>query len=286
MGIGRAVIATTHVDKHGEQLALSALESMVEQSRANIIPVFLEHDPRNAPIGRTLDAEVRKRSDGEYELVTTFEYFDKRMNLGHDGSPVDKHDHREIKFRNYPATGIQLVWDHSYSDPIDQRLLRDLADSGSPRMMLVEAHKKALDPISILILGGVYVFGKIAEGMFSKIGSDTWEGFKNNLGRIINKKRVDTGEAVLQLDFDLSTETDTYNVSVFATNPKESDIDALFDRHIRQLDSLVAKTLETNREIRVIVFEYRDTRLLTKYVIRRNGVPMMPQTGNSDEPTP
>lgn len=153
-------------------------------------------------------------------------------------------------------------------------------------MTLSGAHKKALDPISILILGGVYVLGKIAEGIFSKIGSDTWEGFKNTLSRIIKKKRVDTGEAVLQLDFNLSVGTNTYNVSVFATNPEESDIDSLLDRHILQLDSLVARTLAANRDIRVIVFEYRDTRLRTKYVIRKDGISMMPPTDVSCNPTP
>ena len=56
---------------------------MAEQSRAAIIPVYNEHDPRNPPVGRTLEAEVRKRRDGEYELLSTYELF--AGSIGADG---------------------------------------------------------------------------------------------------------------------------------------------------------------------------------------------------------
>ena len=283
VSIREKVIATTCVDNHGERLTKAALESMVEQSRAAIIPVLSEHDPRNPPIGRTLDALIRKRSDGEYELVVTFEQFDHYASIGNYDSPIDEHDHRDTLVRSYPEDAIQVVWDRSYREPTDQRMLGQLASLGAPRMHLVEAHKKAIEPVSFLILGGAYVLGKIVEGILSKIGSDVWEGFKSTLSKILKRKRIDTGEAVLQLDLTLSAENARYSVSVFATNPKETDIDMLFDRNIHHIDPLVAKILATDVDVRVVVLEQQNERLSIKYVIRQDGIPMIPRTGDSDE---
>ena len=283
MSIEQAVIATTNIDRHGERLALTALESMVEQSRTAIIPVYIEHDPRNPPVGRTIKAEVRKRHDSEYELLSTYELFDNQTNLAQDSPFIDKSDRREIRLRSYPDNGIQIIWDRSFRDPSDQLLLQELVGTGSTRMHLAETYKKAIEPISILIIGaGVYVLGKIADGFLSNIGSDGWKGFKGKLSQIFTKKKGDTGEAVLHLDFHISTEKTNYSVSVLATNPDESDIDALFDLHIHQLDSLVAKILTATPDVRVIVFEYRKGSMSAKYMIRRDGIPMAPQTSGLD----
>ena len=57
-------MATTHVDRHGERLTRSALESLVRQLRANYIPIGFEHDPRFPPLGRMIDATVVELPDG------------------------------------------------------------------------------------------------------------------------------------------------------------------------------------------------------------------------------
>ncbi len=71
-----AILATTHVDRHNEAFAVSALEGMVESLNRSYLPVGVEHDPRVPPIGRVISAEVRKRDDGEFEVAAEIEMFE------------------------------------------------------------------------------------------------------------------------------------------------------------------------------------------------------------------
>ena len=140
-------------------------------------------------------------------------------------------------------------------------------------MLLTNSVKKALDPVSFLIIGGTFVLGSIASSFFGSIGRDGWEVFKKKLGEILAKKRTDTGEVVLQWDILLKKEH--CSVTVLATNPTMSDIDTLFDHHAQQIDSMVKKVLQMSSDIRVIVFEYQQDDLSIKYVIRRDGKPFL-----------
>ena len=64
----QAIMATTHVDRHNERVSLAALESMREQIRNSILPCDVNHDPRFAPFGRVIDAEITHLPDGEHAL--------------------------------------------------------------------------------------------------------------------------------------------------------------------------------------------------------------------------
>ena len=285
MSIRRAVVATTHVDKHGERLTLSALESFAAQVRTSIIPVFFEHDPRQPPVGRTIAAEVRRRSDGEHELVLTFDLFDIDAEGNRSDEPVGIGRDREITIRNYPTDRVQVIWDRSYSSEADQELLRSLAGIGSPPMSLVMENKKAVEPVSILTIGGVFVLGSIATGLLNKIGADALDAFKRRLSQIIGKKKADTGEAVIRLQFAVSKpeETAVYDVSLFATNPDDHDIDALLNRCVRQIDTRVGQISESHPELSVLVLEYREGAIYTKYAMRRDGFPMNIDAENKEE---
>jgi len=67
---------TTHVDRHNERFAMSALEGMVNQANSSYIPMGVEHDPRFPPMGRITHAEISPLPDGEYAVKATFELFD------------------------------------------------------------------------------------------------------------------------------------------------------------------------------------------------------------------
>src|SRR5690348_17432950 len=72
-----ATIANTRLDRQGERLAKESLLLLAESINKHYIPVGIEHDPRQAPIGRVLSAFVRDCEDGEHEVIATFEIFDE-----------------------------------------------------------------------------------------------------------------------------------------------------------------------------------------------------------------
>jgi len=67
MIINIGIASTTHVDRHNERMAKSALEGMAKQIKEKFIPQLIEHDP-NQHIGVVLYGEVFQLQDSEYAL--------------------------------------------------------------------------------------------------------------------------------------------------------------------------------------------------------------------------
>jgi len=61
------IASTTHIDRHNERMAKSALDGMAKQIKERFIPHLIEHDP-NQHIGIILYGEVFQLKDGEYAL--------------------------------------------------------------------------------------------------------------------------------------------------------------------------------------------------------------------------
>src|SRR5256885_2323193 len=82
-----ARIATTHLDKQGEKMALSALESMAAHIAKTYVPMGVEHDPPIPPIGRIVSASVVQLTEEEYAVEGELEIFepDEVVPLGDGG---------------------------------------------------------------------------------------------------------------------------------------------------------------------------------------------------------
>jgi hypothetical protein len=72
----RAVMATTHVDGHNERFSLEALQSMKQHISSAYLPFTFNHDPRCAPMGRVINAEIIALADGEHAIEAEVEVFE------------------------------------------------------------------------------------------------------------------------------------------------------------------------------------------------------------------
>jgi len=140
-GIG----STTHVDRHNERMAKSALEGMAEQIKERYIPTLIEHD-WNRHVGVVLYGEVFQLKDGEYALgIVTglFENEDER-NKFKSGQPNEVwRDYKKyLKIDKLIDLNIEKV-----SDLVSQNSIPvNIAD-------LLETH---LDSTQVLPDGRVY----------------------------------------------------------------------------------------------------------------------------------
>lgn len=75
----KAVIATTHIDRHNCKITKEALEDAVEKIKhGETVPSLgLEHDSMIPPIGKVIDAWIEQLDDGEYRMVAIQETFDR-----------------------------------------------------------------------------------------------------------------------------------------------------------------------------------------------------------------
>lgn len=75
MKIITGIASTTHIDRHNERMAKSALDGMAEQIKKRFIPQLVEHD-QNQHVGVILYGEVFQLKDGEYALGTVSGIFE------------------------------------------------------------------------------------------------------------------------------------------------------------------------------------------------------------------
>ena len=74
----KGIIATTHIDGHGERIGKEALETFVKAINAeeNAIGVSVEHDSLAMPIGKVIKANLVQLTNGEFAVSAVQEIFD------------------------------------------------------------------------------------------------------------------------------------------------------------------------------------------------------------------
>lgn len=263
-------LATTHLDRHGERFALGALETMVEQSNKQVIPLGSEHDPRIPPLGRVIMTELIELEDGEFAVEGVAEIFDEDFNNLTDTG------NREIPVRKYKKGTFKVVSDRNFRDEESKKDIEELK-SILNNAKTEEEIKKSLDPISILTIGGAFILGGIANGFLGEIGADAYRALKEKLKDIYNRPKVEGQEKLFTFDTTITSGDKSVNVEVIISNPTVDDIQKFFDEGIKQLDQVLPHHFEGDNGFKRIVFEYKADNLEVKFAVLKNGVPVRPE---------
>lgn len=275
------IMATSHVDLHGDMIHPDALEDAARQIREQYLPMNIEHDIRRPPIGRIVSAEVIKLQDGEYALQSTAELFEES-----DSLESLTGDGRKIPIRGQDIQTIVVEYDRTFQDKEGQELLRGLSQISGEIEKPREIIKKALEPISTILIGaGVFAVGAIATGFFSKLGADAYEMLKHALIKYFRKKI--SSEQILDFRFSVKQYNRTFEVHVLAVNPSEQKLDELFTSRFNGVDNLLVSLSLSESDVARVVLEYENQRLLIRYAVRSDSVPFMfvraqEKEGNSD----
>lgn len=262
-------LTTTHVDRHGERMALESLETMKEQTNAKIIPMGVEHDPRIAPKGRVLSAELIELEDGEYALDGVAEIFNE------DYSNIEDVGDREIPVREYEDSKFKIIADRNYRSEESRLALNELAQVLQTDDEYEEEIKKSLDPISILTIAAGFALGNIFAGFFKKMGADGYDALKNKLINIFGKDN-EGQERLFTFDSTIVEGDKAVNVEVILSDPSDDDIQNFFDNGIKELDDVLPQHFNSDHGYKRIVFGYKNGELKINFAVLKNGVPVYP----------
>ncbi|HTB31547.1 MAG TPA: hypothetical protein VK808_05950 [Bacteroidia bacterium] len=262
-------ISTTHRDLDNDKFTVGCLEDMAEQINTGILPYTVEHDPRNPPIGRMIEAQVNLLDDGEYGLDGTVELFDG------DFSTLTNTGEREIPIRKYESGILKLVIDRGFKDEKNKRDLEELVQILQD-VNIEEEMKKSVDPIQVLIIGSGFILTSIATGFLGQIGADKYLALKKKLSKIYEETPNVRVEKILIFAATITHENKSINVEVQFTNPTPDDIDKFFDEGIKELDQILPQHFKQDYGFARIVFEYKSGNLKIKFAVLKNGVPLFP----------
>jgi len=267
MAVVKVRLMTTHLDKHGERFTKEALECAKRQIDEAIIPQGIEHDPRIEPIGRILSAEIIQLGDGEFALEATNEIFDNYNNL------ADIND-RELVTHSYPTDSLEIRSDRSYKDKSDIDTLNDISkilNCTTPPQVEI---KKALEPLSVLWIGGAFILGGISAGFLNKMGSDAFDLLKSKLSVLFSKRKPSDPEKLLAFDFSIKGKH--CNVELIITNPTNKELDYIFKEGLQFLDKELPAyfNLHCEKPIKKLVFELDGIKIKFKFGVRKDGIPV------------
>ncbi|HST20475.1 MAG TPA: hypothetical protein VLR90_05130 [Blastocatellia bacterium] len=263
----KAILTTTHVDRHFQKMSLSALESVVDLIGRYHIPFIVEHDPRIPPIGRIAEAHIKQLEDGEYGVEATIEMYE----LGEDIPMID--DSREIPLHDHRADKLEVMYDRNFQTLDDQLLIRDVASlfGTEPK----EEVKKAFDPLTVLTIGGAFLLGGIAKGFLSKLGGDSYDLLKDRLKKLMGRKKPGEKEKLLSFQFIIQYEDYTIETEMILTNPTDDDIERVLANGMQELDRVLPRYCNPASGIKKAVFEYSDGVAKFKYGIRKDAAPLI-----------
>ena len=194
----QAIMATTHVDRHNERVSLAALESMREQICNSFLPCDVNHDPRFAPFGRVIDAEITHLPDGEHALEGEIEIFES-------GPLPPLRTDRSMHFKELPRDSLVLTIDRSFSRPEFQDAVGAIAQElGTP---VQRAAKKALEPIAVLIISASSLaLGSFSKSFFSRLGETAADLVAQKLKEMFSPRQTRDDVPLLRFEFEFEHE--------------------------------------------------------------------------------
>lgn len=264
-----AVLATTCLDSQGERMTRGALDCLAETISRTYLPVGIEHDPRIPPQGRISTGFVRKRPDGEFEVVAVMEIFDD------SDEPPSPEDLREIVLHTIRSDGLTISYDWTHRSKEDQADIAAIADILGTKP--VYEGKKAADPISIISLTGAFLLGGIAAGFLGQIGVDGWNLIKERIRRLFDRKNNNRrGEQLLVFRALLDVNGVQVEIEAVLTSPNQQELDTFLASGLEILDRVVPIYLRNSPDVRRLVFEANGSNLKLEFAIRKDCRPLVP----------
>lgn len=264
----RQIITSTQLDRQNERVTKGALEGMVEHMRGRVIPINVEHDPRDPPIGIMHDATLIELQDGEFAVEAesyiweSAQDFQEVLALGAKYEPPVPSGDRAL-----------LSLDYSYyREPEAQKSAKEFSEKYG--ISLGHYAKKAVDPISQLTIAvGLFVAGSVAAGFFGKMGSDAYDALKGFLADLVGKNKS-SGDKLLVFQFGMHQDGYQYLVEVALENATREDVQWFLDNGIAQVDQWLLRTSPADDRARRIFMVVEGRKLRVRYGINESGIPL------------
>jgi hypothetical protein len=243
-----------------------ALESAADVFNRNYVQMGVEHDPRQPPIGRFIEAWIEEQPDGVILLKGRGELFEESDKLP---DSVEK----SIVEREHSEGPLQISFDRSYNSDEDQADINAIANrfGSKPRQEI----KKALVPLSILTIGGAFILGGIASGFFGQIGADAYTFLKDKLVLLIKRQRSKSKEQLLIFEFTVMHKGQKLLVHTILSSPTDEQIEKFLKQAIYDLDAVVGSdAFSPKLHLSRLVYSYENDSLKFLYAVRKDGFPV------------
>jgi len=276
------VISTTRVDAHGDILQKDELERMGARMAGKYTLIGYGHDPRHPPIGRVISTRLIRQEDGEYELVGTFEIWDKN-----DNSNNILGDGRRIELDSHDYSKPTISYNPLFLNQNDPQILSEIAKLGF--QLKDDRIEKAYESIiSTIIIYGSFIYlgnkalGAFIDGFFNQLGQKTAIEAINGLKKLYLKPLL-REERLVTFRCPIIHNGVRHELEVILE--KSSDIEELSKCNLSTIEELVENALVSEPRISQVVIGCTEGKLRILYTVRYDGFPSVIAPISDDELT-
>lgn len=245
---------------------------MVREINEGYMPLWHEHDPRIPPLGRVAAAHIEQTPDGNLNVIGIVEEFER-------GDVIPFNPARRMFLRSNSDDRIHISFDRSYRDAKSLALIRDIG--AILRSAPQPEAKKALEPLSVLVLTGTFVAGNIASGFIKEIGSDGYKLLKEKLRLLLARRKAKKRPYALRFSAFVGLDVRTIEVDFIVSDPTTEALERLFHSHLAAADSILIDYLRKYPEVQRVVFDATEAKLRFSYAVRSDCVPFFTSPGGA-----
>ena len=162
-------VASTRVDRHGEEITEDALRQAFESMPAQR-PIYENHDATRPPVGRAFNSRLQPLSDGALAIVCDIELYDERRAQDWKGMSIAFH--KQAPGSAEPRDEFAISFNSRYFSRTDMEAVR--SEFGHERVELWERGEKSLVEVGLII----YI---VCSGFFQEAGADAYRLWKATL---------------------------------------------------------------------------------------------------------
>ncbi len=264
------LVSTTHLDTQGEIVTEEALTSIYINSKDDIIPIIMNHDPRHPPVGRVINLEIVDLEDGHKGLNAEIDYFDGPDALS---TIVNK----EVKLPYQEPGTIILSTDITFRDDESKQILAELSKLSDIKVGYMA--KKASEPLSYLTISFAFIAGMAAnaflKGYFTKAGEDAWKKTKEYFKKLSKHPKGEERFIVIECNLCSESESTEMQLRIIVNKPFE-EIEKFLEEDIQKVDKIIAGVLKDKDKIAYVVYIYENGLFSFSHAISRQGLAMLP----------
>ena len=231
------VLASTHLDSHGDRIARGDLHRFFEQTDDPSL-LYYNHDMSNPPVARLRNKRFVETADGEFALIADIDILDADAYERTGGFSIAFSSRRGETAKHNRSADLTVHVDLRAFDYKDIRPLLQLSCEDLT-VATRELKRKAFAEVAILLL--VFAGVGVANGFFGEAGADVYRLLKEqlkNVGRSVRSRR--NAETSVHVRFPMTFSGREFMVLVEVpvrhldiTDRRELDLVAL-ERHIRK----------------------------------------------------
>ena len=268
----KQIIMKTGKDAHGDIIE-KLLKIVMQQIKRNDMLSYFEHDFRNPPIGKTVNADLKKLKDKNYIVRGKFLLFEEN-----DIGKVD-FSKKKIAQKIAKKNVLEISIDRNFiiDKEIDE-LVDELDKTINSNHELHFEWKKSLEFFPELMFNILVTFSitQLSSGFFTQIGIEGFNSLKNIIKKFKHKNIYDF-QVHFKVDIEMKNNEKIEYIEclVIFTDPNEKSLENLLIRAFEKLEEKLKDDLFISKKpISKIVYNVKGDKIKFEYSLKPDGGPL------------